>query len=117
MLEGGFTPIISSVSMEKNGAPLNINADEAALAISESLVAEKLIFVSDIEGILKDKKLIKNATADEIEEEIANGIISGGMIPKVRSSVNALKKGVKGVVISNYLKYGDLNRLINNKKA
>lgn len=117
LLDGGFTPIISSVSMDKKGQPLNINADEAALAISKSLKADKLIFISDIPGILKDGEVLSLMTPERIDEEIKNEVISGGMIPKVNSSVSAINHGVKSVVISNYLKSGDLFELINNNKG
>ncbi len=117
LLSGGFTPIISSVSMEITGEPLNINADEAALAISESLKVDKVIFISDIPGILKDSKVLHEMTPSLIKKEIEAGVISGGMIPKVNSSISAIKNGVHSVVISNYIASGDLLKLIENKKG
>lgn len=117
LIGAGFTPIISSVSMETTGAPLNINADEAALAISESLKVDKVIFISDIPGILKGDNVLHKMTPGLIEKEIKSGVISGGMIPKVNSSVSAINNGVKSVVISNYVESGDLMKLIENKKG
>lgn len=117
LLNSGFTPIISSVSMETSGKALNINADEAALAISESLNVDKVIFISDILGILKDGKVMDVMTPELIDKEIKSGVISGGMIPKVKSSITAINNGVDSVVISNYLKSGDLKKLIFNEKG
>jgi len=117
LLENSYTPIVSSVSMEESGEPLNINADEAALAISEDLKVDKLIFISDIPGILKGGEILHEMTPTSISKEIEEGVISGGMIPKVDASVKALNKGVKSVVISNYLKSGDLLKLIENSKG
>jgi len=110
--EGDFLPVISSVSMDSKGMALNINADEAALAAAAVLAVDKLIFISDIPGILKDEEVISKLTPEMAEAEIAGGVISGGMIPKVESSVEALKKGVGSVIIGGYTSYGDLERLI-----
>lgn len=117
LLKANFIPIISSVSMEITGEPLNINADEAALAISESLKVDKVIFISDIPGILKNSEILHEMTPELIEKEIEAGVISGGMIPKVNASITAIKNGVHSVVISNYLVSGDLLKLIENKKG
>ncbi|MGL1894648.1 MAG: acetylglutamate kinase [Spirochaetaceae bacterium] len=117
LIHGGFTPIICSVSMDKDGNPLNINADEAALAVSVTLKANKVIFLSDIPGILKENEVLKHMTLESIKEEIESGVISGGMIPKVKSSISAIENGVKSVVISNYVSSGDLKQLIENKKG
>lgn len=117
LFNSGFTPVISSVSMDSNGDSLNINADEAALAVSEALNAEKLIFISDIPGILKDGKVLSIMTPELIKDEIDSGVISGGMIPKVNTSISAVRNGVHSVVISNYSDDGDLSKLIKNKKG
>lgn len=117
LFSSGFTPVISSVSMDSRGEGLNINADEAALAVSKSLMAEKVIFISDIPGILKEDKVLKVMTPELIKKEIKSGVISGGMIPKVNTSVDAIESGVKGVVISNYTQSGDLLKLIKDEKG
>ena len=111
----GFLPVISSVSMDDKGGALNINADEAALAVAESIPVDSLIFISDIPGILKDENVINELTPAEIKQEIDAGVISGGMIPKVESSVEALRKGVKSVIIGGYNKDGDLAELLDGK--
>ena len=110
--EGGYLPVISSVSMSEEGLALNINAGEAALAAAAAIGADKLIFISDIPGILEDAKVIPKLTPEGVKQKIKDGIISGGMIPKVESSVEALKNGVGSVIIGGYNSYGDLEGLI-----
>lgn len=117
LLEANFTPIINSVSMEENGKPLNINADDAALAISSAIKSEKVIFLSDIPGILKNGKILTDVNPSIINKEIESGVIQGGMIPKVNNSIKALNNGTNSVVISNYETEGDLVKLIKNKKG
>lgn len=112
MTNNGFLPVISSVSMDKNGSALNINADEAALAVATSIPVDALIFISDIQGIMKDDQIIHQLTAVEIQQEIDAGVISGGMIPKAESSVEALRKGVNTVIIGGYNTGGDLTGLL-----
>lgn len=108
LVGAGFTPVISSVATDGAGTGLNINADEAALDIAAAMRAERLIFFSDIPGVLKNGEVIRTLTAERAEAEIAEGTISGGMIPKVRSSVAALQKGVGAIVIGEYRNEGDL---------
>ncbi|MBN2617137.1 MAG: acetylglutamate kinase [Spirochaetales bacterium] len=117
LLNNEFIPIISSVSMDSKGYPLNINADEVALAVAKELKADMVIFISDIPGILKDNQVIPKIDRRNLDKEIESGVISGGMIPKVNSSVEALNSGVKKVVISNYIEDGDLLKLINSQKG
>lgn len=112
MSDNGYLPVISTVSMDTDGTALNINADEAALAIAESIQAEDLIFISDIPGVLKEDKVLHKLTPAEIQQEIDAGVISGGMIPKVESSVEALRKGVNTVIIGGYNNSGDLEGLL-----
>ena len=112
MTSGGYLPVISSVSMTADGTALNINADEAALAVASSIPVDDLIFISDIPGVLKDDELIHKLTPVTIEQEIDAGVISGGMIPKVESSVEALRKGVSMVIIGGYETKGDLAGLL-----
>ena len=109
----GYLPVISSVSMTKTGTALNINADEAALAVASAIPVDDLIFISDIPGILKDDKVIQSLSPANVKNEIDAGVISGGMIPKVESSVKALREGVKSVIIGGYNAGGDLSKLLN----
>ena len=112
VVDGGWIPVIASTSMDSSGQPLNINADEVALAVATELPAPLLIFISDIRGILKNEKVIKEMKPDEALNEIENGVITGGMIPKVTSSIQALKEGVQSVIIGGFEKPGELEALI-----
>ena len=98
----GFIPIISSIGLGKDGNFYNINADVVASAIAEKMEACKLILLTDVDGVLaKDKKLISKLRAKDVRRLIRNGTISGGMIPKVRWGLDALKGGVEKVHIIN----------------
>ncbi len=92
----GFIPIIAPVGIGKNGETYNINADVVASKIASSLNAERLILVTDVDGVLDgDHKLISSITDREINEQIADGRIKGGMIPKVECALSALKNGIQ----------------------
>ena len=97
----GFVPVISPVGVDAFSQTYNVNADYAASAIAGALGAQKLIFLTDVEGILRDKDdprtIIRRMNADEAREMIADGTIKGGMIPKVECCLDALSKGVKSV--------------------
>ncbi len=109
----GYVPILSSVADDGQGEGLNINADEAALVLSQALQARSLVYISDIPGVMKNKQVLPRLTPEEIEQEILNQTIQGGMIPKVRSCASALKHGVTQVVIGQMTKAEDLQALIN----
>ncbi len=96
----GFIPVICPVSSGPGGETLNINADETAGAIASALKAEKLIFLTDVEGI-KDKKgvVLHSIDKKQTKKLMSSGIISGGMVPKVQSAVKALEAGVGKVHI------------------
>ncbi|TYR79536.1 acetylglutamate kinase [Priestia megaterium] len=85
-----YIPVVSSIGVNKEGDCFNINADLAAGAIAQAVQAEKLMFVTDVKGVLQDKQLISELTKGEIQKLIDNGTIHGGMIPKVTAAVNAL---------------------------
>ncbi len=103
LLEEGYIPVVASVGTDAEGNVYNINADTAAAKIAGALGAESLFLMTDIKGILKDAKdestLIPVITSDEAKKYISEGIISGGMIPKVNCCINSLKEGVKRVFI------------------
>ena len=103
LLEKGYIPVISTVACDEEGNIYNVNADTAAAKIAGELKAESLISMTDIAGILKDKddpnSLIKKISINEADALIKEGVISGGMIPKVECCVNALKWGVERVFI------------------
>lgn len=91
----GMIPVIAPIGMGPNGETYNINADTAAGAIAAAIKAHKLMMLTDVPGILtKDKQLISEITAAEIDALLADGTITGGMIPKVETCVNALRAGV-----------------------
>ncbi len=101
-LDRSFIPVIAPVSMNEKGETLNINADLAASAIAVAVGAEKLIMLSDQDGLLDENgELIGSAKEKDIERLIKKGVIHGGMIPKAASCINAVKKGVKKVHIIN----------------
>ncbi len=103
LLEKGYIPVISTVGCDKQGNTYNINGDTAAAHIAGALGAERLIMMTDIAGILRDKDdpstLIPDVTIEEAKKLHEEGIISGGMIPKVDCCIEAIGKGVKNVII------------------
>ena len=103
ILEKGYIPVVSTVASDRMGNTYNINGDTAAARIAGALNAERLIMMTDISGILKDKDdpstLIPQVTINEARELYASGVISGGMIPKVDCCIDALEHGVDNVVI------------------
>ena len=96
-----IVPVISPIGADEDGTVLNINADVAAAALAAELNATKLIFVSDVPGIMRNPNdktsLIPSVTAEQAESLIRQKVIVGGMIPKVQSAAAALKKGVKKI--------------------
>lgn len=103
LIDDGYIPVIASVGCDDHGNLYNVNADMAASAIAGALGAENMIFVSNVPGVLKDpedpQSLIRRISIDEIEQFKANGVISGGMIPKVDCCVDCVKQGVNKTVI------------------
>ncbi|MDC7240272.1 MAG: acetylglutamate kinase [Spirochaetales bacterium] len=113
----GYFPVLSSVSTDSKGRGMNINADEAALAVAASIKADDLIFISDIPGILIDGAVVSSLHEAEIEKCIGSGDIQGGMIPKVRSSLEAIRQGVSTIQITNFEAPGDLKKIIDGSKG
>ena len=103
LLAMGYIPVISTVGYDKDGHVYNINADTAAARIAGELNAEKFIAMTDIKGVLRDKNddstLMKYINVSELKSLEKEGIIDGGMIPKVQCCVEAIRRGVKFVVI------------------
>ncbi len=103
VLEAGYIPVISTIGCDGEGSVYNINGDTAAASIAGALNAERLIMLTDIAGILREKDdpstLLPNLTLAEAETLKQQGIISGGMIPKVNCCIDAINKGVKKVII------------------
>ena len=103
LLNNGYIPVISTIGCDRQGNAYNINGDTAAAHIAGALCAERMILMTDIAGILRDKDdpstLIPEMTLSQARELRESGIISGGMIPKVDCCVTALNAGVKNAVI------------------
>ena len=96
----GFIPVISPIGVGLKGETFNINADTAAGAIASALNAERILLLTDVAGVLdKNKKLISNLSKNKIEAMIKNNIITGGMIPKIRTCLDTLSSGSKAAVI------------------
>ncbi|MDB3857852.1 acetylglutamate kinase [Pelagibacteraceae bacterium] len=93
-------PVVAPLGLGKNNDPYNINGDTAAGAIAKSLNARRLLLMTNVEGVLdKEKKLITEITSSKILEMIKDEVITGGMIPKINTCLDAVNKGVRGVVI------------------
>ncbi|MDO5689816.1 MAG: acetylglutamate kinase [Tissierellia bacterium] len=105
ILEQGYVPIVSPVAIGPNGESYNINSDEAAKRLAIALGAEKLILITDVDGVLRDYKdettHIRRMTISEVKKAIDEGIITGGMIPKLDCCVGAIKGGVRRCHIIN----------------
>lgn len=103
LLEKGYIPVVSTLGCDREGNAYNINGDTAAAYIAGALKAKRLIMMTDIDGILRDRHdpstLIPEVTLSDIKTLCDEGVISGGMIPKVDCCVEAIHKGVKNVII------------------
>ena len=103
LLEKGYIPVISTIGCDRDGNTYNINGDTAAAHIAGALGAERLIMLTDIAGILRDRNdpasLIPAITIDEARQLREGGVISGGMIPKVECCIDAIHRGVKNAII------------------
>jgi acetylglutamate kinase len=94
LIAQGFTPVISPISLGQDGYPFNVNADHAALAIASAVAVSEMIFLTNVPGVLQGGQVLPELTAQQAEGMIASGVINGGMIPKVRSALDAVAKGV-----------------------
>ena len=103
LLEKGYIPVVSTIGCDESGHAYNINGDTAAAYIAGALHAERLIMMTDIAGLLRDKddpsSLIPEITIEEAQKLQEAGVISGGMIPKVNCCIEAIEQGVQNVVI------------------
>jgi len=145
VLDAGYLAVVASTFTDGDGGGLNLNADDAALEIATMLAADALVFLSDVPGIQRGRgtedtegapgtgtedaagspdtgtedefELISRLTPTEVEAEIATGTISGGMIPKVRSSVAALHAGVGIVIIGSYTEDASLRHILDGNSG
>ncbi len=98
LLAEELIPVVATIGTDLEGQAYNINADTAAGAVAEALRAEKLVYLTDVIGVLRDvsdpESLVTTASADELEKLIDDGVLTGGMIPKIRSCTRAVRNGV-----------------------
>lgn len=103
LLEKDFLPVIAPIGMDDNYDTYNINADDAACAIAKAMKSEKLAFLTDVEGVMRDpsdkSSLISELTLSEAEGLIADGTVGGGMLPKLNNCMDAIREGVSRVHI------------------
>ncbi|HEV2758379.1 MAG TPA: acetylglutamate kinase [Acidimicrobiales bacterium] len=99
LLAEELVPVVATIGTDLEGQAYNINADTAAGAVAEALQAEKLVYLTDVAGVLRDVKnpftLIPYASADELDKLVADEVLTGGMIPKIASCTQAVRNGVK----------------------
>ncbi len=120
LLEKDFLPVVFPVGMDKNGVTYNINADEAASSIATALKAEKLAYLSDVEGVRLDpedpESVISELYTNEAQDLIKQGVISGGMLPKIENCIDAINKGVSRVhIMDGRIPHGLLLEIFTNK--
>ena len=100
LIKTDFIPVVTPMGLDKNNQAYNINADTAAGALATNLKSRRLLLMTDVEGVYdENKKLISEIKPAEAEKLINNNTISGGMIPKIRTCINSVENGVRGVVI------------------
>lgn len=103
LIDNDFVPVISSIGVDEFGNSYNVNADYAAVAVAGALNAQKLVFITDVAGIMEDvndpDSVISSIKVKDVQQKIDSGIISGGMIPKVECCIAGVEAGVKNVHI------------------
>lgn len=111
---GGYLPVVSPVSLGPDGQSWNVNADDAAAALASKLRANALVYVSDVPGVLENGVRIPELTPDGVEDLIARGVASGGMIPKLRGCIQTLRAGVGSVMVSGWSGPGSIRQILSN---
>lgn len=116
LLANGYLPVVAPVGMDEDGQAYNVNADLAAGALAAALRAEKLVYLSDVEGVWSGDTLISSLTQQHAEELLTAGRITKGMIPKIRSAFDALNAGVNKVhIIDGRAKHSLLLEIFTNE--
>ena len=110
MLSRDIIPIITSLGVNEQGEYLNVNADHLATAIAKKLKVEKLVYMTDVPGVIEKDKTLATLTINEAKTKIENKIITGGMIPKIESAIQTLESGVESILIANNLQKGTIIR-------
>ena len=108
----GFLPVVSPVSLGPDGQSWNVNADDAAAALASSLRANALVYVSDVPGVLENGQRIPSLDPAGVEDLVARGVASGGMIPQLRGCVQTLRAGVGSVSVAGWSGPGSLDRIL-----
>ena len=106
MLANQMLPVLASIGYSKDGDMLNINADYLATAVAVALGAEKLVLMTDVKGVLENGAVLDSLSSTEFQDKIDQGMITGGMIPKIESAVNTVLAGVGEVLIGDNLVTG-----------
>ena len=113
LLDNGYVPLVSPVAISEEFEPLNVDADRTAANIAGTLKADKLVLLTDVEGLMLDGKLVSKLRVDDIENRLKK--IGGGMITKVYAAQEALKNGVKEVVICSGIKKAPISSALNHE--
>lgn len=101
MVSAGITPVVTPVCLGDEGQPLNVNADHVTGAIAAAVDAARVVFITNVEGVMENGEVRRTLTPAEVERMIAEEVIFGGMIPKVRTALATLEKGIPKAVITN----------------
>ncbi len=101
IIDSGFIPVIAPIASDEEGIDYNVNADNVAAEIASALRAEKLIYLTDVDGVMRNGELLSLMDLKTAERILRDGTLKGGMIPKVEYSISAMEKGVKTVHIIN----------------
>jgi acetylglutamate kinase len=114
---GGFLPVVSPVSLGDDFRAWNVNADQAAADLACALGARALLLVSDVPGVLRDGGIVPRIAVGDVEGLVADGIVSGGMIPKLRSAVQTVAAGVGSVSVAGWSGPGSLGRILSGSSG
>ena len=112
LLAHGYLPVLAPTSLQAGGRAVNINADSVALRLAPALEADRLLFLSDVPGVLKEGAVLAALTPPQAAAEAAAGVVHGGMIPKLEAAAHAVEQGVGRVVIGRFAAGGGLTALL-----
>lgn len=117
LIDAGYVPVVSPVCDDGTGGGVNVNADTAAFQVATSIDADALLFISDVDGVRKDGAVLRRLDPAAADGEIASGTITGGMVPKIRSSIAAVAAGVGRVHVGDYDAAGALRELLDGARG
>lgn len=107
MMQAGMIPVLASLAMHQDQF-VNVNADYVATAVAVALKAERLILMTDVPGVEEDGTVLPTLSKDQVEEKIQSGVITGGMVPKIKGALQTVQAGVATVLIGDNLNQGTL---------